>query len=192
MARKVAKKQQAEPTAEREPKSNRRKKSKSDKSQVETPKASDVRVELCEEQLKCQLTDDELDKIADRSAHLTGEIENKRGEMKAAQSSQASEIKSLEAQLSSLAAKRRDRCEYRMIECERVFDYRNNEVRVVRLDTKETVRRRAMTGSEREMELRLEDGRTVKEAAGQSEPEKDEFGNSVEEETSDDGPGVEY
>lgn len=193
MARKAAKKQGiATPKQEKAPKSNRRKKSQEPKES--TPKDSDVRVELCEEQLKCQLTDDELDKIADRSAHLTGEIESKRAEMKAAQSSQASEIKSLESQLSSLAGKRRDRCEYRMIECQRVFDYRSNEVRVVRLDTNEVVRQRAMIGSEREMELRLSDGRTVKEAAGQTEPEEDEFGNPVSEEfiPDNDGPGVEY
>jgi hypothetical protein len=170
-ARKTAKNQTEATETKKAPKSNRRKKKgKSQSTEPEAPK-SDVRVELTEEQLKCKLTEDELDKIADRSAHLTGEIETKRSAMKAAQSTQASEIKSLESQLSTLATKRRDRCEYRMVECNRVFDYKSNEVRVVRLDTLEVVRKRSMTGSEREMELRLADGGTVKQFAdGKTQP----------------------
>ena len=133
-----------------------------------------MRIELCEEQLKCALTEDELDKIADRSAHITGEIENKRSAMKSSQSAMASEIKSLESQLSSLASKRRDRCEYRMVDCERVFDYTRNEVKLVRTDTRETVRSRAMAGSERELELRLANGQTVKERASKLAKQEDD------------------
>jgi len=200
MAARKAGKQKAETTelttAEKAPKSSRKKKSKSPSTEHPEVKGelakerSDVRIELCEEQLKCTLTEDELDKIADRSAHLTGEIENKRAAMKSAQSSMASEIKTLESQLSSLAGKRRDRCEYRMIDCERVYDYRNNEVRLVRTDTHEIVRKRAMTGSEREMELRLADGGTVKQFSERKTqpPESDED----DPENDDDSELIEY
>jgi hypothetical protein len=165
MARKKTEKKT--PAIERKPEPRRGSPKKETKTE---PKASDIRIELTQEQLKCDLTLEELEKIADRSAHVTGEIENKRGAMKSAQSSMASEIKLLESNLSSLATKRRDKCEYRMVECQEVFDYRNNEVRVVRLDTSEKVRSRPMTGSEREMELRLADGQTVKESTKPKKP----------------------
>jgi hypothetical protein len=124
---------------------------------TELPLAPEVRVENFREKLKCKLTAFELAEKSDRAAHLGGQIAQATASMKATQARLAGKIKQLQSERSKLDSDIRDKTEYRYVDCQRVYDYRLQQVREVRTDTGDAVSEpRPMNNAECQMELGLQ------------------------------------
>ena len=108
------------------------------------------------EQCKYQFSKIELIEIAEILARKLSEAETKEAEKKDVASQFATQIKTLQNEMSALAACVRNKYEYRGIECDVLLDYKNNAVNYVRQDTGETVRTRVMTATERQEELKID------------------------------------
>jgi len=129
---------------------------KKDKQEIDK-KPDETKVEQLTRMLRVVLTRDEVEERADRAAHLLSERDAKQEMAKAAAKQMKSEIEALEAQLREVSTQVRDKACYRETVCERVFNYTAATVTVRRLDTHEVIEERAMTTSERQMGLDLDD-----------------------------------
>lgn len=115
-----------------------------------------IRVESFQRQLRVALTEKELADRADRASHVLAEIDDKDAARKAAAKAAASQIEELEAELRRLSSEVRDKATYRLVDCERRYDYRAGSVSEERTDTREVLRMAPMTDAERQLELGLE------------------------------------
>lgn len=110
-------------------------------------------IQRVERTLPCELTPDELRAHGDEAARLDEEIFNE-------QERAAAHSKASKALVSELQHKRTDklrrvrtRREDRTVACEIVWDFAENAVRTIRLDTGEEIQSRAMTYEERQGRL---------------------------------------
>jgi hypothetical protein len=125
----------------------------------------DTKVEKFHARLRVVLSKEEVAEKADRMAHVIGERENLVAQAKAATAHLKAQIKEKDAEIGSLSAQIRDKAEYGEVECERRHMYRTGKIVEVRLDNDEVTFERAMTFSERQLEL------PKKEAAKAKKPE---------------------
>lgn len=115
-----------------------------------------IRVESFQRQLRVDLEPKEVADRADRASHLLAEIDAKDADRKVAAKAAATQIEELEAELRRISGEVRDRATYRLVDCERKYDYRVGTVTELRTDTREILRMAPMTDAERQMQLGLE------------------------------------
>jgi len=106
-----------------------------------------------EESCKCELTEEEIREASDALARKFVEIENAEAEKKEVASQFKADIDRLKNAARELAAKVRNKYEYRKTDCVDVFDFSKNEVRTYRVDTAQELRKRTMTVKEKQREL---------------------------------------
>jgi fructose/tagatose bisphosphate aldolase len=108
---------------------------------------------------KCKhiLTRDETREKADSLARKMGEIDGLREQKKEICSRIKSDVDRLANETKALALAVVSGYEYRDTECAVEMDFSKNEVRVVRLDTKEVLRSRTMTATERQADLSFQE-----------------------------------
>ena len=104
---------------------------------------------------KVQLTEEEVREAAEKLAKLTDDIEGKEADKKSVASQYKADIDRLTGDARASAALVRNKYEYRQVECREEFDYDHFTVSVMRLDTGETVRTRALTTAEKQAELSI-------------------------------------
>lgn len=104
-----------------------------------------------------------------------GRLSKHRGELEAQAKQVAAHWKDriggVDAQIHDLAQRADEGIENRPVECEEQKDYRVGEVRVVRLDTKETLEVRPMTSDERQPTLPLEEPPKKKKRGAKADAE---------------------
>jgi hypothetical protein len=103
--------------------------------------------------LPVQLKADEIAAYADQAARAAAERDAEESARDAANKTAKSKIETLDGQVNSLLRKVRERAENRSVDVEKRWDFPQNAVRVVRLDTGEVVSERAMTFDERQTRL---------------------------------------
>jgi hypothetical protein len=111
-----------------------------------------VKVENFERPLLVKLTDKEKSELADRSAFLLGEIEQKSDEQKSAAKHAKAAIDEKKAELKSVSTQYRDGQKFEKVKCERRFQFRLGHVQEVRTDTGDVLHERPMTERERQLE----------------------------------------
>lgn len=129
--------------------------------------AGQQKTERFQQTLRCELSREEVEKRADRAAHLVAEHEQKQADLDNAKKQAKAELDRIEAEHKSLSAQVRDRAEYRSVECEKTLDFRRWEVTVTRKDTDEVIQERPMSAAEREAaqtELALGDEQAANDA----------------------------
>ena len=110
---------------------------------------SKVRIEMEERWLECDLTEEELLTYGHDNANQIRQRSNLEAEKKAYNSRIKSEIDAATEQIEKLSDKISTRKEYREVECRVIEDYDNFNLKVVRLDTEDTILDRPMTKSEK-------------------------------------------
>ena len=109
------------------------------------------------ESLKCILTNEEKQELGEKLALAVNRIRESQDELKSCQTQIKSAIATDEAVVASCSEKIRSGYEFRKVECEEIFDYENNIVEKIRLDTKELMRTREMEPHERQKNLPLDE-----------------------------------
>lgn len=112
-----------------------------------------MRTDKWHEDLRCALHPAEVAERADRCAIKMGERDKVAIELKVVSAELRTQIKALEGEISSLGRMVREKVETREVECKEVEAFGQNAVQVVRLDTGEVVRERAMTSDEQQRAL---------------------------------------
>lgn len=102
-----------------------------------------------QEPLDVVLTDEEHEARSIRLAEVDRTIDEVQAERKDTSQKHGEHLKQLREEREPLIKAVETRKETRMVECREVHDFERNNVRVVRLDTQETVRERAMEPEER-------------------------------------------
>jgi hypothetical protein len=110
------------------------------------------------EQCKYIFTETELQEFAESMARKVAEMELLEDQKKEVAQQFKSKLDGLQNEIKRLAKYVRNRYDYRETECELLFDYEDNEVRYIRMDTGEVHRVRDMTAAEKQMKLPGEDG----------------------------------
>jgi hypothetical protein len=108
------------------------------------------------ESLSVKLTDAELVVRAKKAAELKKHIADLEAKKSAAAANWKAQIEIAESERDELLDVVSDGTEFRNVECIEEFLFPNNTVRVTRTDTKEVIRERAMTASERQPSLPLD------------------------------------
>jgi hypothetical protein len=151
----------------------------------------DTKVEKFRSRLRVLLSKESVAERADRMAHVIGERENLVAQAKAATAHLKAQIKEKDAEIGALSAQIRDKAEYAEVECERRHHYRTGKIVEVRLDTEETTFERAMTFSERQLELPAKEAAKPKkapESADSSPSNEDEKEEVADQPANDDAP----
>jgi hypothetical protein len=145
----------------------------------------DTKVEKFHARLRVVLSKEEVAEKADRMAHVIGERENLVAQAKAATAHLKAQIKEKDAEIGSLSAQIRDKAEYGEVDCERRHMYRTGKIVEVRLDTDEVTFERAMTFSERQLDLPAKKAAEPKKPLETSEGEKIDVKDVTDEEAPD-------
>jgi len=123
-------------------------------------KASEpTRINKFQQRLPVMLTEKELLGAGDRAAHLAKEAHEAEEARKEADATAKATVKRLQNESEALLATVRDKREYRLVPCERRFDFRLGKVTEIRVDTGEQLSERPMRDDERQTELGLGDDR---------------------------------
>ena len=101
-------------------------------------------------ELRCDLDEAQLKIKAEALAQATTDRRNKKQTAKNTASTAAAEIKEIDERILQLTRDYQDRSETRSVDVQEVHDKKTGEVRIVRLDTKEVIDSRKMTGEEKE------------------------------------------
>jgi len=109
------------------------------------------------QRLKCVLTEDEIKKAAKSLSACTDELKSLEEEKKAMSDNFKSQITACEAQQSLSSALVRDEYEYRRVDCNKILDYKNSTVQVVRTDTGEVIENRDMLADEKQKTMEFGD-----------------------------------
>jgi hypothetical protein len=117
------------------------------------PEQHEVKVEKFRRNLLVKLSDREKAELAERAAHLFGEIEMKTEELKSAAKQSKAQVDELKAEHKRVNTEYRDGSKYQEVPCERRYVFRTGMVQEVRTDTGEVMHERAMTDKERQLEL---------------------------------------
>jgi len=155
-----------------------RKKSPSKRPKEKTPRASkpkaksatdkqqpDTKIERFRQNMRCELSSDELNDKAKQVAHKLSEKALRVEAAKSATAHLKAEIKQIDAEISRLSQEINDGATFREVDCERHFKYRVGSVVEYRMDTNTQTFERAMNASERQLELPK-----PKAAAAKTEP----------------------
>lgn len=116
-------------------------------------RAPDTKIERFRQNMRCELSGDELN---EKARQVARKISEKALRVEAAKSATAhlkAEIKQIDAELSRLSQEINDGATYREVDCERHFRYRVGSVVEIRVDTNEQTFERPMNASERQPEL---------------------------------------
>jgi len=100
--------------------------------------------------LKCKLSDEDLLKTGTDLARSLDEIAELEDELESIKASFKGKLTALEAKATSLKNIVRDKCDYRKVDCEQVYDNALGFVTETRLDTGEIIEQRKMTAEERQ------------------------------------------
>jgi len=103
--------------------------------------------------LACKLNESEVASYADEAARISLMRDQKEEARVNAQKDAKAEIEGLDGQIREFLRKVRDKSESREVVVETRFEFSENAVRTVRLDTGEIVSERAMTYEERQEQL---------------------------------------
>jgi hypothetical protein len=120
---------------------------------------TDLKIEPYQQRLPVMLTERELLGAGDRAAHLSKEAHEAEEARKEADATAKATVKRLQNEADALLATVRDKREYRLVSCERRFDFRLGKVTEIRVDTGEQLEERPMRDDERQTELGLGDDR---------------------------------
>jgi len=126
------------------------------------------RVETTKE-LSCVLTPEEYAERADAMADKAHELGALEGQKKSVADDYKGRISSAEAEMYRLSNIVKNKSEFRDVKCVEVYDYKEGEYRLERLDTCEVVSRRPLRNDEKHEQLTLVDNAADK--APESEPE---------------------
>lgn len=121
--------------------------------QKEEPKHVDI--QKASEMLKCDLQDTELLQFGEDLANAQSEIHELNTQLDGIKKEYKSKTSALEAEVDKLGNLLRQKYQMREVECEVTCDYDEGIVIVKRMDTGEEVKRRPMTDSELQRELKL-------------------------------------
>jgi hypothetical protein len=102
-------------------------------------------------ELRCQLTQQEVDEAANRAAIVGGEMERLDALKKSQASKIDSDLKTLRTERSKLDSKVRNRSEYRTVDCTRLINFETKFVTETRDDTGEVIHQREMLREEAQM-----------------------------------------
>lgn len=105
------------------------------------------------ENLPVKLTQDEIRERGERLAAKEGELESHMQNAKQVKAGLTANEKRLEADIQNLSLQIRDKSELRLVQCDHIADYKRGVVRVVRQDTEQVVRERAIEESEKQRRL---------------------------------------
>ncbi len=114
---------------------------------------SSVKLENFERSLLVPLSDKEKRELADRSAHLLGEIEQMTEEAKTAAKQGKAQIDERKTELRRVSTEYRDGQKFQKVKCVRKFIYRTGVVVEERTDTGAVLDERPMTEREKQKEL---------------------------------------
>lgn len=126
---------------------------KSEKKAASTAKDKDVMSRREKRTIPVKLTDAEISKFATQHVETLDKIAAKEEEKKTADAAIKGDIALLEEADAKLVSILRTKSQERELEVDVVYDWRTNEVRVVRVDTGEEVTKRAMSYEERQREM---------------------------------------
>lgn len=115
-----------------------------------------VKVQAFERNLKCELSKDELVIKGRRAAVIAEQAELIKAELEAQKKQAKARLEECSAEVARLNSEIREGAVWRGVPCETRFIYRTGEVQEVRRDTGEVLSVRAMTASERQVELPFE------------------------------------
>ena len=121
--------------------------------EAEEAPEDNIQTKKTKESLKCQLSDKEILELGKQSARVGSAIRQKESELQAVKSQFKAELDKLVAERNELETKINAGWEFRTVDCEIIKDFRENTLRVVRLDTFDTVRERTLTAEERQHNL---------------------------------------
>lgn len=107
--------------------------------------------------LRCDLTAEELRSLADSIAEDQANLESLENEKKAVTKDYAGRIESVQGAIRRNSSTYRQGWDLREVQCSNIMDFEHAEVRIVRLDTHQTVERRKMTQDELTLPLPLDD-----------------------------------
>lgn len=113
------------------------------------------------ENLFCALQADEIAAYADQAAHEIEQADRLEAERVLRNKAEREAIESIELGARDKLRRVRERREERVVQCKTVKNFTMNAVQVIRLDTDEVVRERAMTPDERQAELPMIGGERV-------------------------------
>jgi hypothetical protein len=120
---------------------------------------TDLKIEPYQQRLPVMLTEQELLGVGDRAAHLSKEAHEAEEARKEADATAKATVKRLQNEADALLATVRDKREYRLVSCERRYEYKTGRVVETRVDTGEQLSERPMRDDERQTELGLGDDR---------------------------------
>jgi hypothetical protein len=123
------------------------------------PAPEPIRIDEFQQRLPVLLTEHELLGVGDRAAHLSKEAHEAEKARKEADATAKATVKRLQNEADALLATVRDKKEYRLVKCQRLYDYRLGNVTEIRTDTGEQLSERPMRDDERQTELGLGDDR---------------------------------
>ena len=128
--------------------------------------------------LLCELSEKEMAKLGPQLAENMDKIEAIEAQKKVADDGFKKDIGMLEEVSTKLRNMLRSGGEEREVKCEEVTDYRAGEVRVTRLDTKETFSKRTMTKDEMQLPLDAQKpaGKLLAMDGGKGQPEEETCG----------------
>jgi hypothetical protein len=120
---------------------------------------TDLKIEPYQQRLPVMLTEQELLGVGDRAAHLSKEAHEAEEARKEADATAKATVKRLQNEADALLATVRDKREYRLVSCERRYEFRTGRVVETRVDTGEQLSERPMRDDERQTDLGLGDDR---------------------------------
>lgn len=123
--------------------------------QVKLTENQDREVVKIKETLRCQLTAPEKAGLSETMTQAIMEKEDSEESLKAVKAQFKSDIAAQDATIKACAQKLNAGFEMRQVDCHLIRDYRDNTIRVIRLDTMAQVSERTMTMDERQRGLDL-------------------------------------
>jgi hypothetical protein len=112
--------------------------------------------EIVKEYLKCMLTQAQLKEQAEKMADNLSQIAQYEADLKSIKRQIEADIAKCQSELTSAHERYRSRFEMKNVDCEVRKNFETNTVTVIRTDTGEVVRERALTAEERQLMLELE------------------------------------
>ena len=103
--------------------------------------------------LKCVLSQEELLKTGTELARALDEQVELEEELQSIKDSFKGKLTTAGARITSLKSIVRDKCDYRKVDCEQVFDNKTGTVTETRKDTGEVIETRKMTADERQSKM---------------------------------------
>lgn len=113
----------------------------------------DSKKEKSKEYLKYDFSKEEVADFAEELSRKIGDLELKEKGKKDVVKNIDAEIAKLEVEISSLATRVKDKYEYRMVDCEILYDYKKKKKEYKRLDTNEKFKSVPLSESELQISI---------------------------------------